>query len=311
MLADSAPFATVAPSATSGPPVEDASAFNLSAEIAELSISSPASSPLFHTESLASSPTFSPTSHSQQSQACDPKALGSPVTIERPIIQPGPSTQAEDHRCSRALPCRASTADSDYSPSGESEVEDENDHSYGEPSNRKKTRSARVSHAAHPYLRPAPKPRTSRRRGTKLEIPTPVPGLTKNSRGRCVPKKTEGVLEDGSRPFWCHVKDCDKLFNRGEHLKRHILSIHTDDRPFQCECKNVFSRRDNLFQHMRAKGCVVWYKNGVAQCGIQNDTKSSRVAEDAEDRYIERIMADAKIAQNKRDRACKQARLGS
>lgn len=79
---------------------------------------------------------------------------------------------------------------------------------------------------------------------------------------------------------------------------------------FQCECKNAFSRRDNLFQHMRAKGCVVWYKDGVRQPEVMRATKSIKreeEAEDVEDLHVERIMADAKVAQNKRDRACKQA----
>lgn len=229
MLTGSAPFATVAPSATSGLPDEDASAYNLSAEIAELSISSPASSTIFHAGSLSSSssliPIFQP-----QTPVCDPKTLDSPVIMEQTTMEAGPSNQPEGSRRSRTSFYRASTADSDYAPSGESEVDDKNDGSYGKPLTRKKARSARVAHAAHPYLKPAPKAKGNARRGTKLELPVPVPGLTKNSRGRTVPKKTESTFEDVSRPFWCHVEDCDKLFSRGEHLKRHISSIHTDDK---------------------------------------------------------------------------------
>lgn len=230
MLADSTPFQTVAPSATSALNNEDTPTYSLSTEIAELSISSPASSPIYYAGSLSSSPPVMPILQPQPTQVCDPKALGSPVIMEQSIIQSGPSSQAEGSHHSKHSPYHGSAVDSDYSPSGESEVEDENDDSYGEPPNRRKTRSARVSNTAHPYLRPAPRDKGSKRRSTKLEIPVPVPGLTKNSRGRCVPKKTEVVFDDGTRPFWCHVKDCDKLFNRGEHLKRHILSIHTDDR---------------------------------------------------------------------------------
>ena len=79
---------------------------------------------------------------------------------------------------------------------------------------------------------------------------------------------------------------------------------------FQCECGNPFSRRDNLFQHMRAKGCVVWYKDEVRQPEMTRITKNSKRGEDAEDvddLHVERIMADARLAQNKRDRTCKQA----
>ena len=227
MLTDSSPFTTVAPSATSGPSDVDTRAYNLTAEIAELSLSSPMSSPLYHATSLGSSPILSTISQPQPPQVCDPKELDSPVITEQHIIHAGPSSEAEGSHRSRAPSYRAPTVDSDYSPSGESEVEDDGDRSWGTPPSKKKARSARVSRAAHPYLKPAAKPKGDKRRGTKIEIPIPVPGLTKNSRGRCVPKKTEGFVEDGSRPFWCHVQDCDKLFSRGEHLKRHILSIHT------------------------------------------------------------------------------------
>ena len=70
----------------------------------------------------------------------------------------------------------------------------------------------------------------------------------------------------------------------------------------------MFSRRDNLFQHMRSKGCLAWYKDGVLQCDNSEEAKSQRAAE-AEELLIEQIMADAKIAQNKRDKFCKQARF--
>ena len=258
MFADSAPFGTVEPSATSAP---------------------------FGT--------------------IEPSATSAPFGTVDPSTTSAPSTMGGRRRTGAAS-YRASTADSDYSPSGESEVEDDNDHSYGEPQNRKKSRSVRVSHVAHPYLRPAPKPKSNKRRGTKLEIPVPVPGLTKNSRGRDVPRKTEDGFVD--RPFWCRVEGCNKLFSRGEHLKRHIISIHTEARrktsnnfpdtllltvhfvslAYVCECSNDFNRRDNLFQHMRAKGCAIWYKDGVRQCKTKDDAAS--------------IKADNK------DRACKQAR---
>lgn len=76
---------------------------------------------------------------------------------------------------------------------------------------------------------------------------------------------------------------------------------------FACECKNKFGRRDNLFQHMRAKGCVVWYKDGVRQNDPVDDIKSSEDAEDAEDRYVKQVIEDAQKAKDKRERAFKQA----
>jgi hypothetical protein len=113
------------------------------------------------------------------------------------------------------------------------------------------------------------------------------------------------------------------MFSRGEHLKRHIMSIHTYAKrkpffvlwyqlvlivwsvrlAFQCECKNEFSRRDNLFQHMRAKGCVLWYCDGK----LQHPIDGVQEAEVAEDPLVAQIMADAVAARKKRAKASKQA----
>jgi hypothetical protein len=80
----------------------------------------------------------------------------------------------------------------------------------------------------------------SDRRGPRPRAapPVPVPNLTKKSRGRRVPTKIppsngDSVALDGSTPsvasrvYVCKVENCGKCFNRGEHLKRHIRSIHT------------------------------------------------------------------------------------
>jgi hypothetical protein len=55
----------------------------------------------------------------------------------------------------------------------------------------------------------------------------------------------------------------------------------------------------------------MWYKNGVPQGGIKEDVEGGKSEEGAIDLEVERIMADAKIAQNKRDRVCKSARSRS
>ncbi|KAG6849188.1 hypothetical protein H0H93_010606 [Arthromyces matolae] len=90
-------------------------------------------------------------------------------------------------------------------------------------------------------------PRRRSRPSNSLPIPIPVPNLTKKSRGRRVPtmedfgneedapaptpgkgrKKTSGSLAKSMRTYTCDVDGCGKLFARGEHLKRHIRSIHT------------------------------------------------------------------------------------
>ncbi|KIY51973.1 hypothetical protein FISHEDRAFT_17158, partial [Fistulina hepatica ATCC 64428] len=105
-----------------------------------------------------------------------------------------------------------------------------------------------------------------------LPIPVPVPNLTKKSRGRRVPTAASLTLElqprqlvaalaggsrrgsKGLRLYTCKVPGCGKCFVRGEHLKRHVRSIHTHEKPHRCPypgCGKDFSRHDNLCQHMR------------------------------------------------------------
>ena len=109
----------------------------------------------------------------------------------------------------------------------------------------------------------------SERRGprTRTAPPVPVPNLTKKSRGRRVPTKIpsekEGVQEEkppkegvqkGGRVYVCKVEDCGKCFSRGEHLKRHIRSIHTHEKR---QCNHFFSRltRDSMFCYVPAFKC--------------------------------------------------------
>ncbi|CAE6466348.1 unnamed protein product [Rhizoctonia solani] len=98
-------------------------------------------------------------------------------------------------------------------------------------------------------------------RSCRNTVPVPIPNLTKKSRGRRVPTKLVTAPSTGvgksARTFTCTVDGCGKCFNRGEHLKRHIRSIHTDEKPHVCpvqKCGKTFSRHDNLCQHMRVHG---------------------------------------------------------
>ncbi|KAJ7215206.1 hypothetical protein B0H12DRAFT_996702, partial [Mycena haematopus] len=100
-----------------------------------------------------------------------------------------------------------------------------------------------------------------------LPAPVPVPNLIKKSRGRHVPAAAPAVAYIGpsgthsaatndapERGFVCTVEGCGKGFVRGEHLKRHVRSIHTYEKPYACPyegCGKAFSRRDNLAQHSR------------------------------------------------------------
>ncbi|KAF9951973.1 hypothetical protein BGZ70_000787 [Mortierella alpina] len=78
--------------------------------------------------------------------------------------------------------------------------------------------------------------------------PTP-----KRSRGRRVSTSQPDNVS-GGKLFTCHFDDCGKIFKRSEHLKRHVRSIHTQEKPFGCpihNCTKRFSRSDNLNQHIR------------------------------------------------------------
>jgi len=94
-------------------------------------------------------------------------------------------------------------------------------------------------------------------RPSRLTAPVPVPHLTKKSRGRRVPTSptvVENGIEKSARTYVCDVSGCGKCFARGEHLKRHVRSIHTNEKPHKCphpSCGKEFSRHDNLCQHMR------------------------------------------------------------
>ncbi|KAG0299516.1 hypothetical protein BGZ98_009968 [Dissophora globulifera] len=73
----------------------------------------------------------------------------------------------------------------------------------------------------------------------------------KRSRGRRVSSHPDN---SGCKVFTCRFEDCGKIFKRSEHLKRHVRSIHTLEKPFPCpihNCPKRFSRSDNLNQHIR------------------------------------------------------------
>lgn len=101
---------------------------------------------------------------------------------------------------------------------------------------------------------------TEKRKNGTIPLPVPVPHLTKKSRGRKVPyidaRMARPVLSEdeydtgtsrsrgtparrgrggnrgagGARSFVCAVPGCGKGFVRGEHLKRHVRSIHTHEK---------------------------------------------------------------------------------
>ncbi|KAL0575785.1 hypothetical protein V5O48_006182 [Marasmius crinis-equi] len=124
----------------------------------------------------------------------------------------------------------------------------------------------------------------------RATLPTPVPNLTKKSRGRRVPTKTgpevstaaAGEATDDKRSYVCSVEGCGKCFHRGEHLKRHIRSIHTHEKPFKCtftNCEKYFNRHDNLLQHIKVhKQHVVAKGSGDEEGPDDGNRDSPRVA---------------------------------
>ncbi|KIJ54363.1 hypothetical protein M422DRAFT_147972, partial [Sphaerobolus stellatus SS14] len=97
----------------------------------------------------------------------------------------------------------------------------------------------------------------------------PIQVITRKSRGRRVPNvyqiygsfaKAAAVIAAGgskapnARNAVCFIPGCGGCFLRNEHLKRHLISIHSQDKPWYCpyeNCKKSFNRQDNLAQHMR------------------------------------------------------------
>lgn len=59
-----------------------------------------------------------------------------------------------------------------------------------------------------------------------ISPPVPVPHLIKKSRGRRVPEPDEAR----ERTHICAVPGCSKSFARAEHLKRHVISLHTHEK---------------------------------------------------------------------------------
>ena len=122
-------------------------------------------------------------------------------------------------------------------------------HPYPDSSDASNPHSKMLPNFSSTALMSLPKPKVARQANS---LPIPVPNLTKKSRGRRVPTvdslksgekcwkgrsgqdKNEG--EKNARTFICDTAGCGKCFARGEHLKRHVRSIHTHEKRKSLRC---------------------------------------------------------------------------
>ncbi|KAI8981322.1 hypothetical protein BD414DRAFT_516237 [Trametes punicea] len=182
-------------------------------------------------------------------------ASGSPALTNAPSSAPIPVPAAgTERKRQRGVSFTSSSAEDDefHVSSGESERDDpdDDDDDYVQRSPRTRRRQLSTSSTS---------PSTSAgsfSMARRLAPPVPVPNLTKKSRGRRVPTAAQVGTQGGAqkRMYMCKVPGCGKCFARGEHLKRHVRSIHTNEKPHKCPfpgCGKDFSRHDNLGQHMR------------------------------------------------------------
>jgi hypothetical protein len=94
---------------------------------------------------------------------------------------------------------------------------------------------------------------------SRLGAPVPVPNLTKKSRGRRVPTAPVFIMQGGVqknvRMYRCTVDGCYKCFARGEHLKRHVRSIHTNE------------KREHFFSFViRGLTLCCWFYSAQVSC---------------------------------------------
>ncbi|KAF7982527.1 hypothetical protein HWV62_28146 [Athelia sp. TMB] len=150
------------------------------------------------------------------------------------------------HASSRSTSLSTTTSEAHSDDEDEYEIDEaDDDDAYSTASSDYRPRAAR---RYHPYQTEGARGRTG--------SPVPVPHLTKKSRGRKVPvvplalfapspspsspsatskprrgrARREQAGAVGERAFRCEVEGCGKCFIRGEHLKRHVRSIHTEDK---------------------------------------------------------------------------------
>jgi uncharacterized Zn-finger protein len=101
--------------------------------------------------------------------------------------------------------------------------------------------------------------------------PTAAPSASANNAMAPAPSRRgrkQSFTDDPSKQYACDK--CSRRFRRQEHLKRHIRSLHSNEKPFPCpECGKKFSRSDNLSQHQRTHGTNSVTMEVLDNAGIQ------------------------------------------
>eukprot|EP00055_Hartaetosiga_balthica_P010691 m.46467 g.46467 ORF g.46467 m.46467 type:complete len:442 (+) comp7269_c0_seq1:467-1792(+) len=108
---------------------------------------------------------------------------------------------------------------------------------------------------------------------TNQPTPIPSPSLTSNSNSTSTTASSSIIDQqrssmDGKLDFVC--QKCGKVYNRREHLSRHVRS-HTPRSSWHkcCKCNKRFHRRDHLNYHMALHGVSPRYLCAHAACGMQ------------------------------------------
>ncbi|KAH0836384.1 hypothetical protein J3R83DRAFT_7962 [Lanmaoa asiatica] len=169
-------------------------------------------------------------------------SLGTTPPVPMPMpFPPAPSVQIPTLSASSSSPPLTDSPTDTYVPTDpSSEDMDSDDFEFTYPSDSEFLPSpVSIDPAAlHPHD-DTPPVRPSRRTSRAMtKVPVPIPNLTKKSRGRKVPTSngepiyaaSRDKTKKGVRTYTCNADGCGKCFVRGEHLKRHIRSIHTDEK---------------------------------------------------------------------------------
>jgi hypothetical protein len=186
----------------------------------------------------------------QQEQACDPRIVNNiQEDFNNVDTTATPSKRSRVISASREVSSSGDEQsigdDGTYCDSEESEDEEDDDDEFTLKPNIVQTRtkgrrattscgSGLLSITPHPDTASTELSLSPIRRSRGLTNPVPVPNLTKKSRGRRVPTASSvtlhGGVEKNTRTYMCLVEGCGKCFARGEHLKRHVRSIHTNEK---------------------------------------------------------------------------------